>query len=224
MKRSVAASLAETSDDNRDERRTDTRERVLEIATRHFAEHSFSGTSLRAIQREAKVNPATVHYYFGSKEALYQAVIAQFLDRIQADRLARLAAVPADFRGRERLERLLLAYLAPHLELATTPAGYSYARILAHVQVTQRDAATEMFDVAVSPVRSRFADALAPLFPTASRRRILEVLAMAVAHMAMAPIGLGLKSLDRNRMAKAITDTVAYTASGFEELCGPIAA
>ena len=98
-KSTTIAHAAET-----DERRTDTRERVLKVAARHFAEHSFSGTSLRAIQREVKVNPATVHYYFGSKEALYQAVIGEFLDRIQAERLARLQQVPANLSGRERLE------------------------------------------------------------------------------------------------------------------------
>jgi len=207
-----------------DERRTDTRDRVLEVAARHFAEHSFSGTSLRAIQREVGVNPATVHYHFGTKEALYQAVIAQFLDKIQAERTARLARIPADLTGRARLERLLQAYLSPHLELATTPAGYNYARILAYVQATVRDAATDLFDLAVTPVRKQFADALAPLFPEAPKKRIYELLAMAVADMAMVPIRLGEASLDKRRMAAATSDCVAYAAAGFVQLCGPIAA
>jgi AcrR family transcriptional regulator len=211
---------AEVADD---ERRTDTRERVLAVARRHFAEHTFSGTSLRAIQREVNVNPATIHYYFGSKETLYQAVISQFLDGIQAERLARLEQVPANVKGRERLERLLHAYLAPHLELATTPAGLEYARILAYVQVSDWDAATSIFDTAVTPVRRKFADALSPLFPQASRRRIYEVLAMAVAHMAHQPVRLGNRSLEPGVMAGAIADAVAYTASGFERLCGPLA-
>jgi AcrR family transcriptional regulator len=206
-----------------DERRTDTRDRVLDVAARHFAEHSFSGTSLRAVQREVGVNPATVHYHFGTKEALYQAVIARFLERIQAERMLRLAQIPADLRGKARLERLLLAYLSPHLEVAATPSGYNYARILAFVQATVRDAATDMFDLAVAPVRTQFADALAPLFPEAPMRRVYEVLAMAVADMAMAPIRLADKSLDKRRMNVAITDCVAYSAAGFERLCGPIA-
>lgn len=212
-----------TTDPTGGEPRTDTRERVLQVATRHFAEHSFSGTSLRAIQREVKVNPATVHYYFGSKEALYQAVISRHVERIQAERMARLAQVPANLGGRERLERLLHGYLAPHLELAATPAGYDYARILAYVQVSVRDAAAEMFDAAVGSVRKHYAEALKPLFPQASKGRIYEVLAMAVAHMAMVPIRLGEQSLQPGRMAAAIADAVAYTASGFERLCGPIA-
>lgn len=223
MRKIATARAAEAPAEKRDDRRTDTRERVLEVAARHFAEHSFQGASLRAIQREVGVNPATVHYHFGTKEDLYQAVIAQFLERIQAERLARLDRVPANLSGRERLERLLHGYLAPHLELATTPAGYNYARILAYVQVEVRDAATDMFDAAVAPVRTRYAEALAPLFPQATQRRILEVLAMTVAHMAMAPIRLGPKSLQPGRMSTAIADAVAYTSVGFERLCGPLA-
>lgn len=209
--------------EDRDDRRTDTRDRVLEVAARHFAQHSFQGTSLRAIQREVGVNPATVHYHFGAKEDLYQAVIAQFLERIQSERLARLDQVPGNLTGRARLERLLHSYLAPHLEVATTPAGYNYARILAHVQVELRDAATDMFDAAVGPVRTRYVEALAPLFPGVPTRRIYEVLIMAVAHMAMVPIRLGDLCLQPGRMAAAIADVVAYSSAGFDRLCGPVA-
>jgi AcrR family transcriptional regulator len=212
-----------TATEDRDDRRTDTRDRVLEVAARHFAENSYQGASLRAIQREVGVNPATVHYHFGAKEALYQAVIAQFLERIQSERLARLDQVPGNLTGRARLERLLHSYLAPHLEVATSQAGYNYARILAHVQVEIRDEATDMFDAAVGPVRTRYVEAIAPLFPSVSNRRIYEVLIMAVAHMAMVPIRLGEKCLQPGRMAAAIADVVAYSSAGFEQLCGPIA-
>lgn len=206
-----------------DDRGAATRNRVLEAAARHFAEHTFSGTSLRAIQREVGVNPATIHYYFGAKEALYQAVISPPLEHIQAERVARLRRIPEKLAGRARLERLLHAYLGPHLEFATTPSGYDYARILAFVQVSGRDAAAELFDLAVAPVRKEFANALAPLFPQAPKRRMYEALAMAVADMAMVPIRLADKSLDKRRMALATEDCVAYAAGGFERLCGPIA-
>lgn len=199
-----------------------TRDRVIAVATRHFAEHGFGGTSLRSIQREAGVNPATVHYYFGTKEALYQAVIEQFLEVIQAERSARIDRVPDDVTGRARLRLLLHAYLAPHLEVAAAPGGHDYARVLAFVQVSPPDAATAMFDASVAPVRRRFADSLAGLFPRASRRRIDELITMAVGHMAMTPIYLG-SGRDARRMARAIEDAVSYTAAGFEALGGPLA-
>ena len=203
--------------------RADTRSHVLEIAARHFAHHGYGATSLRAVQREAGVNPATVHYHFGSKEALYRAVIEQSLESIQSDRLARLAGIPPGLPARERLHALLHAYLAPHLEHATTRTGHHYAQILAFVQVNPRDAATDMFDTAVAPVRQQFADALAALFPQAKRGQLLGALSMAVANMAMMPIGLGDRSFDRASMAAAIDTCVNYTGAGFEKVCGPIA-
>lgn len=207
-----------------DQRRPDgTRKLVLDVAARHFAEHDYSGTSLRAIQREVGVNPATVHYHFGSKDALYRAVIVRSLDLIQHQRLDRLKKVPANLVGRARLEGILLAYLSPHLEHATTPSGYSYARILALVHAHVRDAANDIFDAAVAPVRAEFVAALRPVFPDATLQRISDVLAMAVSNMAMVPIGLSDKSLNAERMARATADCVAYTAAGFEQLCGPIA-
>ncbi len=195
-----------------------TRDLVLRIAARHFAEHDFRGTSLRAIQREAGVNPATVHYHFGSKEQLYQEVIGQFLGPVQAERMRRLQTVPDNLTGPERLRLLLHHYIAPHLEIATTPRGYDYALILAYVQVSARDAATEMFDTAVGPVRRQYIAALAPLLPGLSRRRIDYLLGMAVAHMAMVPVWLGRKSADPQVMTAAIGDTVAFAAAGFEAL------
>lgn len=48
-----------------------THDRLLNAAAIEFAEHGFNGASIRNICREAKVNIASVSYYFGSKEKLY---------------------------------------------------------------------------------------------------------------------------------------------------------
>jgi AcrR family transcriptional regulator len=50
---------------------TGTRERIAIAATRAFAEAGFDGASIRGIAREAGVDPALVHHYFGSKEHLF---------------------------------------------------------------------------------------------------------------------------------------------------------
>lgn len=63
-------------------------ERILSAAEAHFALHGFFASSLRQIMREAKVNVAAAHYHFGSKEALFLAVlnrrIAPFLEDLLA--------------------------------------------------------------------------------------------------------------------------------------------
>ena len=51
-----------------------TKEQILDVAERMFAESGVHGVSLRAIIAEAGVNLAAVHYHFGSKDALVEAV------------------------------------------------------------------------------------------------------------------------------------------------------
>jgi len=51
-----------------------TRDRILESASRAFAERGFRETTISDICRAAQANIAAVNYYFGSKEKLYEAV------------------------------------------------------------------------------------------------------------------------------------------------------
>jgi AcrR family transcriptional regulator len=53
------------------------RGRILAAARTLFAEHGLTATTTRAIAARAKVNLAMIHYYYGSKEALYERVLAQ---------------------------------------------------------------------------------------------------------------------------------------------------
>jgi AcrR family transcriptional regulator len=51
------------------------RANILAAAERLFADRGYDGTAVRGIAEAANVTGAMVHYYFGSKEALYHAVI-----------------------------------------------------------------------------------------------------------------------------------------------------
>lgn len=77
----------------------DVHTRLLEAARLLFAKHGYDGTSVRTITRRAKANLGAVTYHFGSKEALYHAVIEQFAVPF-ADQLAAIAAEPRTARDR----------------------------------------------------------------------------------------------------------------------------
>jgi AcrR family transcriptional regulator len=47
--------------------------KILSVARRAFAETGWAGTTIRAVAREADVDPALVYHYFGSKEGLLDA-------------------------------------------------------------------------------------------------------------------------------------------------------
>jgi len=52
-----------------------TREAILDAAERLFAEQGYDATSLSQVGRAAKVSRATPGYFYGSKPALYRAVL-----------------------------------------------------------------------------------------------------------------------------------------------------
>ena len=66
-----------------DARRTDTRERILEVAGRLFADQGFAGTSIRDIADELGVTKAALYYHFTSKDAIFAELVEQPLARIR---------------------------------------------------------------------------------------------------------------------------------------------
>jgi AcrR family transcriptional regulator len=96
------------------------RESILAAAKTEFSAHGRKGASVRAIGRRAGVTAAMINYYFGGKDALYEAVVSDALGR-QVERLAqaltgsgegglaaRLAGAYFDFLAEEgEIQRLL---------------------------------------------------------------------------------------------------------------------
>ncbi len=60
----------------------ETRNRILEVAEKLFAEKGFRGVSVREITSSAKVHLSAINYHFGFKESLYLEVFRRrFLKR-----------------------------------------------------------------------------------------------------------------------------------------------
>jgi TetR/AcrR family transcriptional regulator len=74
----------------------DLRERVLDAAITRFAADGIAATPLRAIARTAQVTPALLHYYFGSKPSLVEALIAERLLPVVAQLRAQLQRAESD--------------------------------------------------------------------------------------------------------------------------------
>ena len=92
----------------------DTRESILDAAEDLFSKHGFYGVTIREVAREAGVDTALVHYYFGAKRALFDAV---FLRRAEVWNAERVDAINRYAReagpGGMTFEGLLEAFLRP---------------------------------------------------------------------------------------------------------------
>lgn len=110
-----------------------TRDRILAIAERLFAEAGIGATSLRAITAAAGVNLAAVNYHFGSKDALVEAVYRRHLEPLNAARLGNLERLETAAAGRPLdVETIVRAFVEPLVEQARTgDSGAVLTRLLA---------------------------------------------------------------------------------------------
>jgi AcrR family transcriptional regulator len=76
---------------------TITRAAVLDAARARFACDGYEATTIRAVARDARVDPALVMHFYGSKEGLFSAVLEQ-LDAVAQTLLASLTG-PRAGRG-----------------------------------------------------------------------------------------------------------------------------
>jgi len=106
--------------------RTDARQRILDVAESLFAREGYDKTSLRAITGLAEVNLAAVTYYFGSKEALLEAVFERRLVPLNEVRGKRLNSVLDDARRAGHVPSVrdvLLAFIEPSLKFWESGPG-----------------------------------------------------------------------------------------------------
>jgi AcrR family transcriptional regulator len=91
-----------------------TRDRILEVAGRRFAERGFAGASVRQIAAEAGLrNQASLYHHFRNKRALYEAALSRGIEPI----LAMVAESRTDdVLGASLIDRLV-EYLAAHPHL-----------------------------------------------------------------------------------------------------------
>ena len=87
--------------------------RIVEAARKEFVDHGVSGTTFRAIARRADVDPALVHYYFASKEALLDAATAPPPELLESVRAA--VGAPLEHRGERIIANVLQLWASPEV-------------------------------------------------------------------------------------------------------------
>lgn len=136
-----------------------THRRILDVATREFAEHGIAGARIERIVAAARTNKAQLYAYFGNKDGLFDAILFASLDRIvnvvpiDANDLADWAVRLYD----EYLRRPDLIRLATWTRLERRPSGHlvddaarrddNKLRAIAEAQAAGRVRQGDPFDV-----------------------------------------------------------------------------
>jgi AcrR family transcriptional regulator len=143
-----------------------TKDIILDTAEKLYADKGFTGTSLRAIMKTAGVNMASVHYHFGSKEALIEAVIRRRTGPIIAARLAGLDRLEAASSAPLPAEKIVEAFLRPVAELfASDPADTFLPRLLGRVVMEAGHELRDIITTTFGEMDRRFGAALKRALP-----------------------------------------------------------
>ncbi|OLT48945.1 hypothetical protein BJF85_10775 [Saccharomonospora sp. CUA-673] len=115
-----------------------TRERLLDAAESLLLARDIDAVSVRAINSAAGLNPAAVHYHFGSKDALIGALLERRLAPHWHDGVR---ALTGRHRGGDAptVAELVDVVLVPLGELARSERGRLHLRLLARIVLARRD-------------------------------------------------------------------------------------
>jgi AcrR family transcriptional regulator len=163
------------------ERREDAMALILDAAEKLFARHGRNDVTIRAVAKEADVDPALVHYYFEDIDGVFHAVFQRKSVVINAMRNKAMDDYLAEHGDDLTVEGVFDAFLRPVFQaIAENPKYWAnYAAIVSYTVSLRRDYASssrfdgrelmrETFDVAVH----RFIDMLKRLAPEAPLEEI----------------------------------------------------
>lgn len=139
---------------------------LLDAAEAEFAEAGFVTGSLRRIMRTAGTDPGAVHYHFGGRAALAEAVLTRLLAPLNERRLELLDQAVGS--GNVVLARLVEALIRPDIETAHALEERSpgRARLIGAVYLRPTDFVEATVAAHFAPVADAFRPHLEAALPT----------------------------------------------------------
>jgi AcrR family transcriptional regulator len=127
-----------------------TRETLIDAAADLFASQGIEGVSIRSINSHAGLAAAAVHYHFGSKDRLLDAVLEREGSAVR-DEINELADRLLARKARPTTRQLVETLATPYLNLIEREPvkGVRWLKIVAQLIAAQDNRVTEQGDVAV---------------------------------------------------------------------------
>lgn len=129
--------------------------RILDHAEALFALHGLHGVTVRDVARAAAVDPALVHYYFQTKQRLFEAVFERRASVVNDERMRSMDQYARSAGDRITVEGCIQAFLEPiwRHSIPNDPHWNNYFRLLALVNNTPEwggEMMTRHFDVVIN--------------------------------------------------------------------------
>ena len=154
---------------------SETRTRLISVATRLFAQHGFDGASVRMITRESGANLGAINYHFESKEGLIREVFRSLARPVNEMRLSELDRYEQEAgSGRLELKRVAYALVAPAIRFASDPTmnGFYLLRLIVLARTLPRPFMTSVIADEYDMVFHRFVAAIGRAMPHLTREQV----------------------------------------------------
>ncbi|MHC4338255.1 MAG: CerR family C-terminal domain-containing protein [Planctomycetota bacterium] len=141
-------------------------DRLLDAAEGLFCEQGFDGTSIRDIATVADCNIASVNYYFGGKEKLYEDIWHRHLKLMRDVRLASIDKVMSQSGGEPVLEDLLTSFANAFIEpLADEAKSGCLIKLMTREMLDRHLPANMFVDEIIKPTLAAMQKALTKTCP-----------------------------------------------------------
>ena len=205
-----------------------TKARVIAAATELFAARGFHATTVRDIAGRARVNVASGHYHYGSKKALYVAVLRGQFAGIRALLRRRGAAVtPAALRrlSRPALARLLTARVQAMLDMLLGPPPAPHAALMQREMCDPSEALPVIVSEFIVPMVDEMAAIVSQLAPgldaSGIERCVYSIVAQALFYQVVQPAMLlkhGWRAYPRGFSRKLAAHITRFSLGGLDRL------
>ena len=188
----------------------DTPTRILDAAELLFVDRGYAATSVRAIAERAGVNLGAAHYHFGSKQALFGAVVERCFAPIQEQRDRALDALLAQ-SSQPSVREIVEAFLVP---LSASPAAEA-PRLIARLFGEPTSISQPLIEAQFGPSFERFTEAFQRALPELESTEIRWRFHFAIGAMIHTLATAGPISAPSVSRHDAIDRLTAFATAGF---------
>lgn len=144
----------------------ESKERILKAALTIFAKNGFEGARTRDIAELAKVNIATLHYHFKTKDNIYGEVIEE-IHRASSNQIMDLMIeqrkIIENSHDKKELIKALKTMSIAFVEMITNPKNKELAKIVSHEQIDQSKHFQNLFETVMKGVCEPFTIAVSKI-------------------------------------------------------------
>jgi AcrR family transcriptional regulator len=203
-----------------------TADRILDAAEDLFSKRGFDGVTMREVADLANVDSALAHYYFSTKQGLFDAVLERRAELVFSERMGAFDVYEAASGTKPTVEGAVAAFVLPLLERARNgdDGWKNYFRLIALVNNDASHVAQSIMSY-FDPVVHRLIAVVQRALPEAKEEELFWCFHFLTGSLTLALSRTG--RLDRVSGGRCKSDDlasieprmVAYCAAGFQRLC-----